>query len=604
MRLATITNWAYGATVGLTLASGMTMLMASSAQQHERSAVAQRYQLDKATSELADDVYALTNHVRDYVITGDPTYVRIYERDAKALGSVENRIRHLGDAGAGADELSALKEAWRWADSLHDEQRQAVDARGKGNSERARDIMFGPEYERELDRVRAMVERFQYRLDQRTESDVAAATNVAKIWRTTSEAVLILTGLLFLCVLYFVFKQRVLRPVIRLSDVVSRLAAQDYAAEPPEYDSIDEIGDMAQAIRIFRENGLARQQLEDAQNTDRTMRDLLSRMTQRMQGAETIPELAEVLKRFVPEITPGRAGALYLHDKSRGVMVEVCAWLSPGHSHKEFSPIACWALRRGICHRPAGKTIDVPCDHLGVGANNGLDSICLPLIAQRETIGLLYFEPVSTSPSKEEDISELYLQMLAENISLALANLQLRDVLREMAMADPLTGLANRRQFDTMLALRLAEAERACQPLSCLMLDVDHFKRFNDDYGHDAGDAVLREVAATLASLVRETGLAFRYGGEEFVMLLPNFAAEQATERAEEIRARIASLRILHNGHALGSITASIGVATVPDHCASDRLVRTADAALFRAKESGRNQVMIASIRSADHQAA
>ena len=604
MRLATITNWAYGITVALTLASGTTMLLASTAQEHERSAVAQREILDQASSTVGAQIYSLTGQAREYVVTGDPGQLIAYRRAAAGLGSIEARIRESKDAGAGADELNALKEAIRWADSLHDEQQEAITARQNGDPGRAREIMFGAEYARELDRAEGMVERFQYRLDQRTDAEVAAATDVAKLWRTTSEIVLAITAFLSLCVLYFIFKQRVLRPVVRLSDVVTRLAAQDYAAELPDFRQIDEIGDMAQAIRIFRENGLERQQLEEERTVDRAMRDLLSRMTQRMQGCDTMHDLQEIIQRFVPEITPSLAGRLYILDESRNAVVEACNWLSPVHSRSEFPPMACWGLRRGVPHRPSGENIDVFCDHLNLDPEHLTDSICLPLTSQRETLGLLYFEPRVGAAAGQPKTPEVYLKMLAENIALALANLRLRGTLREMAMADTLTGLANRRELDAVLEVRLAEADRQGTPISCLMLDVDHFKRFNDTFGHDAGDAVLREVGAALKHSMRESGLAFRYGGEEFLLLMPGFGPEQATARAEEIRARIASLHVTHDGRELGPITASLGVASTPEHCTSDRLVQAADAALLRAKEAGRDRVVVVEARRRDQAAA
>lgn len=594
MRLATITNWAYGATVALTLMSGTTMLCASDAQERERTAEAQRYRLDQVTQNLALDMFALTGQARQYIITGDPTHLAVYKRTEQALASVENRIRHVHDAGASADELRALKEAVRWSDSLHDEQGEALAARQRGDDARAREILFGAEYERELDRVQAMVERFQYRLDQRTAAEVDAATRLAQLWKTVSEIVLGLTGILFVCVLYFVFKRRVLRPVVRLSDVVTRLAAQDYTVEAPDDGQIDEIGDMVQAIRLFRENALERQRLEMERDADRRMRDLLSRMTQRMQGCDSLLDLKEVIQRFVPEIVPGLAGRLYLLDEARNAVAEACNWLSPVHSRTEFSPIACWALRRGLPHRPAGKAVDVPCDHLALGDASLIDSICLPLTVQRETLGLLYFEPVNCDGA---EIPEIYLHMLSENIGLALSNLRLRDALREMAMVDPLTGLANRRQLETALKVQLAEAERLNQPISCLMLDVDHFKQFNDQFGHDAGDTVLREVGKTLRQSTREQGLAFRYGGEEFLLLMPGIGHDHAAVRAEEILTRIGTLRVEHKGDELGPITASIGVATAPDQCTSQGIVRTADAALLRAKSYGRNRVEVAAAR-------
>jgi len=221
--------------------------------------------------------------------------------------------------------------------------------------------------------------------------------------------------------------------------------------------------------------------------------------------------------------------------------------------------------------------------------------LCLPLTAQRETLGLLYFEP--RIGIDRADTPEFYLHMLAENISLALGNLRLREALREMAMADPLTGLANRRQLDTVLEVQLAEVDRLGQPMSCLMLDVDHFKCFNDDHGHNAGDAVLREVGAVLKGVTREHGSAFRVGGEEFLLLLAGLGPDQAAARAEDIRARIGALRITHKSGELDPISVSIGIASAPAHCPVDRLVQTADAAMYRAKALGRDRIEIASAR-------
>lgn len=610
MRLATITNWAYGATVVLTLASGTMMLLASSAQEDERAAVEQRYRLDDATAKIGTEVTALSDQAREYVITGNQSHLLVYRREAEVLRSVEERTRAIEDVGATPDELDALADAMRWADTLQNEQKQALAAYEHGDADLARRILFGAEYDRELDRVAADLERFRYRLDQRTESEVAAAERIARIWKTSSEIVLGLTGLLFLCVLYFVFKQRVLRPVVRLSDVVNRLAAQDYGEEPPAYDridQIDEIGDMAQALRVFRENGLERQRLEGERVADLAMRSLLSRMTQRMQGCDTMHKLERVIESFVPEIAPRLAGRLYLFDEHRNAMVETCSWLGPVHSRTEFPPTSCWALQRGDLHRPAGQTIDVPCAHLDC-AERAIDSICLPLIAQQAMLGVLYLEPrqdlLSSDATPGPEVSEIYIRILAENIGLALGNMRLRDALREMAMADALTGLANRRHLDSVLETRLAEAERLGQPITGLMVDVDHFKRFNDEFGHDAGDAVLRGVGKILKHATRESGLAFRYGGEEFLLLMPALDPEQAMRRAEKIQAKIRALRIEHGGRELGPITASFGMASAPDHCAFAKLVKTADAALYRAKESGRDRIVVAEMRRSDQKVA
>lgn len=596
MRLATITNAAYGATVALTVVSGVMMLLASNAHDRERAAVEQRYQLDKATSRLGIDIYAMSENARQYVNTGDETYAIVYRRDEEELASVERRIEHIGEAGASRAELATLAEAIRWADSLHDEQVEAMAAYRQGDEERARRILFGPEYERELNRAEVLVQRFQDLLDARIARVVEDAAAVAATWKLLAEIVLAVTGLLFLCVLYFVFKRRVLHPVVRLSDVVSRLAEEDYATELPEVNQIDEIGDMAKAISVFRENGLARQRLQAERDADTTLRELLSRMTQRMQSCDTLEDFKDVVRRFLPEIDPGRAGRLYLFDEHRNAMVEACTWQEPVHSQGKFAPSACWALRRGLPHRPASGGVDVPCQHLALAEGQLPDTLCLPLMAQNETLGLLYLE-VRADQAGVVPTPENYIDMLAENISLSLANIKLRDALRSLALHDPLTGLPNRRNFERVMeGFRAGQADGSRQ-LSCLMLDVDHFKNLNDRFGHAAGDEVLRELAGVLQEATREPEFAFRYGGEEFGVLLPDLTCEQAAIRAEEIRSRISDLDVQHAGKMLGKITVSVGVASVPQHCDLSRLVQTADAAMYRAKKSGRDCVEVAQIR-------
>ena len=592
MRLATITNWAYGVTLALTLTSGATMLLASDALEKERAVVEQRHWLERATSNIGDDVFELSDHARQYLNTRDEADLRLYRAERGQLRPVDERAQDIADAGATAAELAILKSAIAQADTLHDEQDRAIAAFGNGDEALARKILFGAEYERELDRAEAVLERFRDRVDSRVEADVQRSGEWARMWKALSEIALTITGLVFLCVLFFVFRLRVLRPVVKLSDVVTRLAEQDYAAELPKIGQIDEIGDITKAIEIFRDNGLERQRLEAERNADIAMRDMLSRMTQRLQGCDSLSDLTRIVTRFAPEVVPSRAGRLYLLDERRNAVAEACSWLDPVHSQSEFAPTSCWGLRRGLPHRPTSRAVDIPCEHLALTGCEMPDTLCLPLIAQGETLGLLYFEAPSAGAP---ETPEIYLAMLAENISLALANFRLRDALRELALTDPLTGLANRRQLDTVFEDQLDKAFRSGQPISCLMLDVDHFKRFNDTFGHEAGDAVLREVGRLLRSSVREPELAFRYGGEEFMLLLPGLDAERAAERAEELRGRVADLQTAHGGTDLGPITVSVGVACAPELCRFGRLLQVADNALLDAKARGRDRVAVAS---------
>lgn len=597
MRLATITNWAYGATVALTLSAGATMLAAAGAQQRERAAVALRYELDAATSSLDEDAASLSGLARQFAISGRAADLAAYRRELAGLGPVEERTRQIRDAGAGVDELAALHDALRWTDALQAQQQAAIAAREKGDKAGALEIVFSAEYERELDRILGEIQRFQSRIDQRTDNALQAAADGARLWQTVSEAMMAVTGLLFFFVLFFVFRNRVLRPVTKLSDVVKRLAAEDYDAAPPRLTQVDEIGDMAEALRVFRDTGLERQRLERERDAELAFRDLLSRMTQRMQSCGGVAELGEVVRRFLPEIAPELAGRLYLLDPARNALVEATSWGGPVHSRAEFPPLACWALRRGGPHRPAGDPIDVPCGHLEPAEGGARDTLCLPLAGRNGPLGLLYLE--ARAGAEAGRLSETYLRLLAENVGLALDNLRLREALEGMALADALTSLANRRQLDVVLQTELDRSARDDTAISCVMADIDHFKRFNDEFGHDAGDAVLQAVGGALKTAVREGALVFRYGGEEFLLLMPGLGPEDAGSRAEEIRSAISGLRVRHEGRDLPPVTLSLGVASAPAHGARDRLVACADAALLRAKREGRDRVAVAVPRAA-----
>jgi len=597
MRLATITNWAYGVTLALTLGSGATMLLASNAHERERAAVAHRYALDRATTALGKTMFLSAEHARQFVATGDPVYRFLYDSDRKSRGDVEARIAPVAQAGVLPEELQLLREAVQLSHSMDVQQRSAILAYQRGDTENARRLLFGGAHERELDRAKTMLERLQAQIETRTAGQIETATRFARLWRTVSEIMIATTALLFLAVLYFIFKRRVLRPVVRLSDVVTRLASQDFSAVPPQIDQIDEIGDMAAAIHIFRTNGLERQRLEQERDRDLALRDTLARMTQRMQGCDDLDGLLDVARRFAPAIAPTQAGQLYLLDSASGELRAACAWLDPVASTAAFSPTACWALRRGQPHRPAGQAVDIPCQHIVADSALCPDTLCLPLTAHGEILGLLYLEPRRGVAIDAAPTPQPYLYMLAENIGLALANLRLREALRAMAMVDALTSLPNRRQLEERLSQLRATSTEGRAPISCLMLDVDHFKRFNDEFGHDAGDAVLRAVGQELAACTRGTGDAFRYGGEEFTVLLP-VPTHDAAARADAIRAQIAALNVKHDGKALGPVTISIGLATAPDHGRVDDLIATADAALLRAKRQGRNRVEIARPRN------
>ncbi|MBO0403164.1 diguanylate cyclase [Enterobacter bugandensis] len=586
MRIATITNWAYGATVCLTIASGIIMLMASGADTAERQAIELRQNFDELTENIETDAWKQSDLARLYVIKKNPQILDEYNASEKKLKSIELKLEKLQDTGASDDELALLHDGLKIIDALQDEQQEALTSAARGEDAQAVALLYGMPYEQELERAQTQIDRFRQILDKRVIASVREATKKSKALRTASEVMVGLTALLFLFVLGFILKRRVLRPVVRLSDVVHRLASQDFAVETPNFNQIDEIGDMAQAIRIFRENGLARQRLEKERDADWAIRELLARMTQRLQGCENFDDVINVAELFAPNIAPGIAGRLYVFDRDPWQMRCVAQWLSPADDAATFHPDACWAVRRGQSHPPVNGEPDVACYHLP--ASQAESALCVPLIAQGEAIGLLSFQNITP----ENAPARAYLELMAEALGLALANQRLRDALLEKALFDPLTGLRNRHHLEDTLHTQMTQAMRNGEPLSCMMIDIDHFKSINDRFGHEAGDQVIKNVATIVQRAAHDGGLAFRYGGEEFLVLLPGAGEAEAHACAQKIYNGVHALSLRYGLTEIGPVDVSIGIASYPEHAQSDNLLRAADVALYRAKELGRSRIV------------
>jgi len=166
--------------------------------------------------------------------------------------------------------------------------------------------------------------------------------------------------------------------------------------------------------------------------------------------------------------------------------------------------------------------------------------------------------------------------------------------LREQVNRDALTGLFNRRYLDDSLSRELSLSWRRSATLSLAALDIDHFKRFNDTFGHDAGDMALRECARVLSKNLRKSDIACRLGGDEFALVLPDSSLADTRQRVEEICALIKQVDLQHHGRALGTMTVSVGIAVSPDHgFTAEGLLRAADTALYTAKQNGRGRVIL-----------
>lgn len=588
MRINEITNWAYGVTVVLTVLSGTAFLLSARSAGEERLAVEEHLSLDELSEQLALGAEERTDEARLYVMRGQDRHLKAFHGKEAEERGLEQAIKDIRALGASDSELAALVEVEQDADALDQLEEAAVAAYQSGDRDGAQETLFGPEHDRLQSGLIETVTRFRELVKARTGTAVALAQSRSDWWGFAAKTMLAITAALFLGVLYFVLKRRVAMPLTRMTGIVTRLARQDYAVEVPLDRRRDEIGEMNQAIHIFRENGLERDRLDAERRADQLTKDLILQMMHRLQACQTQGELADVVSRFAPQIFPDLAGQLYVLNDSRTMLNQIGSWLDPRLSAISFQTNACWGLRRGRPHLSNHGQGDIPCQHLG---ESDIAGLCVPLTAQGDTIGLIYFEERPGHEMAAEG-SRLYLELIAENIGLAVANLQLRDRLTNLAVRDALTGLLNRRCLDETLSRQ--GRDHTGQPLACLMMDIDRFKRFNDEFGHDAGDMVMQYVAQIMLDTVGEAGTCYRFGGEEFTILLPDAAETAAFELAERLRQKIAVTSLSHGGRILGLVSVSIGVAGSPVEGPVSTLLTRADAALLEAKAGGRNQTVLA----------
>ncbi len=300
---------------------------------------------------------------------------------------------------------------------------------------------------------------------------------------------------------------------------------------------------------------------------------LLNELSRQLQAAENLDEMHRQIDRAMPKIFQNTPGSIYLLQDEQ---------------LDKWEHIASWGCLFTDVH-DASNTAE---NGNPAKDENVTTAYSVPLEIQNQTFGVLR---LSLDNMREENWDEELPNTVLEHISLAMMNLHLRNQLTYMAHHDPLTGLVNRRHMLNWLGDELKRCKRFQRQLCIIMFDVDHFKHFNDEYGHAVGDAVLVALGELLPQIVREVDLTCRYGGEEFLLLLPETDLNQAMIVAENIRESIAALKISCEGITLPQVTCSFGVSSYPDHgIKEEELLKTADAALYNAKHAGRNKVLAA----------
>jgi len=333
--------------------------------------------------------------------------------------------------------------------------------------------------------------------------------------------------------------------------------------------------------------------LEDRANES----EMLTSARDELQLCVEVQQVYQSAAHSFSRLLAGTSGSLAMINNSRQLVEVVSSWSAEGSSAGDegaiedfFLPESCCGLRSGQPRWRRPGISEIHCAHFS--GNMPERYLCQPIVAHGNTLGVLYVQcPTDETIALVAEHMD-GLRQLVQLTGMAVATLNLRTKLENQSIRDSLTGLFNRHFMQISLERELSRSARRKQVLAVFMLDLDHFKKFNDSLGHAAGDMALRAIADIFRASVRTEDIACRYGGEEFTIILPDVTPSVAVDRAESIRRAIESMRLQLEGDILDNFTVSIGVALYPsDGETADLLLRRADLALYRAKRLGRNQV-------------
>lgn len=356
---------------------------------------------------------------------------------------------------------------------------------------------------------------------------------------------------------------------------------------------------------LFRSEVNGRGAIEQVLRRRNEDRRQVAEMSSSLQLADSRLEAYGIIAAFSSRIMTEASGAFYVYTASRDQLTRVAQWNHAGDNHaftEHLQPADCWGLRQGGRHAGCvgplkGEPSDaspISCRHVEGEGDIGAYT-CIPIVGRGQILGLLHLRGEILRTRKTRAALDDSIDRLTDQLSLSLTNIELRERLENMALRDALTGLYNRRFLDETLERDLAKLKRENKVGAVMLLDVDHFKRFNDTHGHQAGDEALRRVGTALAAAVRASDVACRYGGEEFLIFLPDCNLAEAQTKAEKIRAAVAGTSMSMGERVIPNVTISIGLAMFPGHAPTRaQLIQAADAALYRAKGAGRNQVGVA----------
>ncbi len=585
------------AIVAVTVVEGLV----AAAAQHANALESENRAVVRATTNVLDNLQDAETGQRGYLLTGDPSYLAPYEY---ARSRVDGNLTSLVAATTSAENANYVRQL---VPVVHDkflELERTVALQRAGHHQQAVAVALTGVGKTQMELARELIAAIN--VGEAKQRDERQATLTALQQRTL--LLLIVGGSLMAIFVLAVTWFSVGR--LRQSIEWLRLRITDMSAQRAPvregFAGFDELGpiakdfdDLVQSLFDERErrtrtedelraknDELADRQAAEQRRADTL--DLVRKLSYRLSGCVTESEFNTVIERMLPAAVAGAPGALFVFNHSRRFLNRVTRWGDPGGSTDAFPPEDCWALRRGRAHYVRDAALDIVCPHVQdqVPAYS-----CTPLSAQGETIGLLHIQGrLEPGPRQEDE-----LLVLAEMLAITLANVRLRESLQSASLRDPLTGLFNRRYLHEAWDLESARSAREGRPIALLMIDIDHFKRFNDTFGHDAGDRVLKLVAQAFELGTRAGDVVCRFGGEEFIIILIDANDENALMRAEALRLAVKAIALPEGPQRIGSITISIGIATFPLAGRSfDEVQKAADVALYAAKNGGRDRVEIA----------
>lgn len=300
-------------------------------------------------------------------------------------------------------------------------------------------------------------------------------------------------------------------------------------------------------------------------------------------------EIIEAISSYISEILNFSKGALYLFNRLDNEFELKTFWGESQNSFKlKFNTRECWGMRNGTLHEKNSFHPAVQCQHLPE-FQPAISYICMPVIAHNEVYGLISLQVENVN--FQASMVNVIVNMVSKTIAIAVANVNLQQLLKDQALHDTLTGLYNRRFFDDYLKRQIINAQREKQEFGIILFDIDNFKQANDTYGHEVGDTILHRLGMLLSKIIRANDVVCRYGGEEFVCVLSNSSSALTKKRGEEIRVAVSKL---FEGPMPPRTTISVGVSAYPsDGATACELIEAADKAMYVAKRMGKNRLVM-----------